>query len=279
MKTSQKIIKYLALAFAFFIILNIIGGIMIGIREVSHILRITNKVQSEEKYEKLEDVNIEALENSEEIKKIKIELKNSKLQIKKAETFKIATNNEDIEFKRNNNTLQIKEKENNWFKKAEEATLTLYISEDTIFEEVEIEAGAGKITIEQIKCNELDLEIGAGKITIQKLEVYEKTEIKGGAGKVEIEESKMNNLNLDMGVGKFTISTILSGNNEIRAGIGKLELDLKDSKDNYRIKIEKGIGDIEINNKNMEDNSEFGSGPNKINIEGGIGKIDIKVEE
>ena len=47
--------------------------------------------------------------------------------------------------------------------------------------------------------------------------------------------------------------------------------------DMYEIHAEKGIGDIKIDDVSVADNSTTGNGENKINIEGGVGSVDIKL--
>ena len=78
-----------------------------------------------------------------------------------------------------------------------------------------------------------------------------------------------------MGIGEVIISGTLTSTNEINAGVGKLEVNLNEFISNYNFHIEKGIGDIYINGKEAHNQYNSGTGINKINIDGGIGRIDI----
>lgn len=277
MTTFQKVIKYLALALAVFIIVNIVSAIWFGIFSFSNILGLSkhneNVVLGEEKI-------ITSIENS-EIKTLKISLKYSNLILKKGNNLTVETNNENISSNKENNTLVIKEKDNNWFwnNSNSNSNLIVQIPEDAEFKSVKIETGAGEISIEEISTEELSLEIGAGKVEIQKLNVTKKAEIDGGAGKVDILSGEMNNLDLDMGVGKFAMTTKLTGNNKIDAGVGKLDINLTDEAENYTIKADNGIGAIKFNGRTVINEAVYGSGDSMIDIDGGIGSIDINTSK
>ena len=66
----------------------------------------------------------------------------------------------------------------------------------------------------------------------------------------------------------------ISSNSDIDAGVGKLQLNLNSSSSEYTFDIDKGIGSIKLNNKSISD-GQTGTGKNKIEIDGGIGSIDI----
>ena len=98
-------------------------------------------------------------------------------------------------------------------------------------------------------------------------------------GKVSILSGNINELNLDMGVGKFEVTSVITGNSKINAGIGNLELNIQDNKENYTIKADKGIGSIKIDGKEVADDVTYGDGENTIKIDGGIGEIKIDFME
>lgn len=271
MTTFQKIVKYLALAFAIFIIVNIIYGILFGVYALGLALGYIH----EDRNEQIEAMDgIVQLDNT-KVANLEINLKYSNLEIKKGDYLLAETNNKNISCKQNGDKILIEESNYNWFSGNKQGKIIVYIPEDFVFETVEIETGAGQINIEQINSDKLSLEIGAGKVEIQNLIVNSKTKIEGGAGKVDILAGKINNLKLDMGVGKFTMSTKLIGDSKINAGIGALEIGLIDEEENYTIKAEKGIGTIKINGKEIANDTRYGTGENYIEIDGGIGNIDI----
>lgn len=277
MKGGQRIIKYLALALAIFIIVSIVSAVLLSFNIFSDFLgltkgrytdELTNTINSSDRITK--DFESSKIEN------IKIELAYSILTINEGDSLKIETNSNKIESKQNGNSLKIKEREPNIFETSEERKIIITLPKDITFNNIEIETGAGEIQIEKLTAKNLNLEIGAGKVTIQDLQITQKAKIEGGAGKVEINAGKMANLDLDMGVGSFKLASELSGNNKINAGIGKLELNLTDGIDDYTIRAEKGVGSIKIGEKEISSNAEYGTGKTKIKIDGGIGSIEVK---
>lgn len=276
MTTFQKVIKYLALALAIFIIINIVSAIWFGIFSFSNLLGLR---KSDEQAVLGEEKIITSIENS-DVKTLKISLKYSNLIIKKGNKLTVETNNDNISSSKENDSLVIKEKDFNWFwnNSNSNSNLILQIPEGTEFNKVKIEAGAGEINIEEIFTNDLSFEMGAGKVEIKKINVTNKAKIDGGAGKVDILSGEINDLDLDMGIGKFAITTKLTGNNKIDAGVGKLDINLTDVADNYTIKADNGIGAINFNGRTVISEAIYGSGDSLIDIDGGIGSIDINTK-
>lgn len=273
MTTAQKIIKYIATAFACFLIVSIISGILSALYALSGVLGL----QKEDKKIK-DEMSMINFENS-EVETLDIDVAFTNLIIKKGDLLIAETNNEDINCKQNNQNLQIKEKQHSLFSKNNKGDLVVYIPENLEFEKVRINAGAGKIQIENINAKKLYLELGAGETIIEKLNVTDNCKIESGAGKVSILSGSINEMNLDMGVGKFELASDITGKSEINAGIGNLELNIKNNKENYTIKADKGIGSIKIDGKEVADDENYGDGENTIKIDGGIGSIKIDFED
>lgn len=277
----QKVIKYLAIALAIFLIVNIIGAILSIIGIIGGIAFFTNTitdvkeeiVQESPEYLKQPEVIADNI-NIEDIVKFEIEVKYSNLEIKKGD-FKVESNDTNVKCTQKGNELIVKETGNNWLRNKEGNKVIIYIPENKEFNEIEIDTGAGNIEIESLNTKDLSFSIGAGKVVINNLKVTNEAEIDGGAGKVDILSGEICNLNLDMGIGEFNICTKLLGNNDIEQGMGKLTIKLRDSQENYTIRTRKGMGSITIDGKEAQNNSIYGNGQNILNIEGGMGAIEI----
>jgi len=261
MNQANKIIKYLAIAFGIFLVVTIISAIMGGILSIGSIF--TN--------DKLTD--LKQLEINDDFKKINIEVNSININIKKGETFKVETNNKYIRHNVKDGVLNIVENKINLYKK-DSTDLIIYIP-DTIYDYVSIENGAGKVYIETLNTKKLNLDLGAGKVEILNMEVLDEAEMNGGAGEISINNGNINNLDFDMGVGKATITSAIMGNSEISAGVGELKLTLYGKKEDYKIEAKKGLGTFKIDNEDVSENT-YGSGNNKIIVEGGIGTVNIK---
>lgn len=269
MTCAQKIIKYLALCLATFLVFLIISSLLGVFYSVSKILDVQK--DNEVTMDKMSTVNFK----TDDISSLDINLLFTNLIIKQGNNLHVETNNEKVHFDEENNSLKIKEDSRNWLSQNNKGDLILYLPENSQFKTVEIQAGAGKIQIENLVTDFLSLELGAGETSIQRLNVSENCKIESGAGKVSLLDGRIKNLDLDLGVGKFELTSSLLGSNKINAGIGSLELNLLGNKKDYLIKADKGIGTIHVDEAVVSDDSTIGTGENTIKIDGGIGNIDV----
>lgn len=264
MSTAQKIIKYLAIAFA----ISLIVGIFMGIYQAIGIVggSLTNSTGGD-------GLRINDYPNTASI--LSVNVKTSNLRIVEGDSLKVETNNKYISSHQDSNKLTVTEKNKSNFNSKDKEEVIIYVPKDMIFDKVYISNGAGTINIENITAKDLELEIGAGRLRIDKITTYTNTEIEGGAGEVTIKNANLSNLDLDVGMGKFTLDASIKGNSNIDAGVGKLNISLLDSKDNYSIYAETGIGSITVDGYSIKDEHTYGTGINKIDIDGGVGSIDI----
>jgi len=160
-----------------------------------------------------------------------------------------------------------------------DAKLTLYIPKDTVFDDVSIETGAAKMTAETLSTASLKLRLGAGDVSIEELNVTSRADIEGGAGEITVAGGTLNNLKLEMGVGELNMTAALLGNNELDFGIGESNLTVLGSKDDYRIDIEKGLGSVTVDGEKMTDFDTSGNGQHSLEIETGIGAVNLKFQE
>ena len=262
MKMTQKTIKYLALALAGAIILSIFYSLfsMFLIDNNSDDDIILNNSM-------LNGYNVRNL------KRLNIELKANNLIIKKGAEIKVETTH-PRKFYVNQRDESINISGKNLIGK--NSTIIIYVPENFVFESIEIEGGAGRISLSDFVTRELSLELGAGEVEINSVEVLDETDIDGGAGEINIINSSLSNLDFDMGIGKCTMNAQLYGKNEIDAGIGQLQIKLLDGKENYTIMAEEGVGNITIDGEKLNNNIKYGNGKSILKINGGIGSIEIE---
>lgn len=276
MTTAQKIIKYFALAFAVFLIVTIISAILTGgysILKAFGLIHTNDKQITEE---------LKVISNQiKEIETLKIELACTNLEIKTGENFRVETNNSQITFEERNGSVKIKEKNRNWLNSNNIASdLIIYIPENMIaLDETKIETGAGKINIEKLNTQGLYLQLGAGDVHIENLIATQETKIDGGVGKTELQNCEIHNLKANLGMGEFVFKGKLTGKNEVDSGVGAINIDLNDSKENYKIEVSKGLGNVSIDGQKIEMDRVYGTGENYLDIDGGVGEIRIDFKE
>ncbi|MGM9877366.1 MAG: DUF4097 family beta strand repeat-containing protein [Bacilli bacterium] len=277
MTSTQKIIKYLAASLAIFLIITIMSAILSGVYMLFNVFGVADNDYITNDLKTISNETI----YMPEISSLKIDLEFTNLEIITGDTFSVETNNSKISYKNNNGSIKIKEENRNWLNKTNNSSnLIIYIPENmALLDEVNITSGAGKLHIEKLNTQRLNLELGAGDVNIENLIVLNEGKIDGGAGKIELKYSEINNLEANLGVGEFNFVGKLSGKSEIDSGIGQININLLDSKENYRLEIDKGIGNVTIDDEELQMNRIYGTGSNYLDIDGGVGSIKINFKE
>lgn len=264
MSSLSKIIKYFAIGLACFLIVVIFQGIFMAGSIVSGVFFNNSN----------EGLNIDKYDNNMNI--LSVSLANASLIIKEGDTFKVELgDSKNIKVKQEHNKIAVREEKYSFLNKHNNEVI-VFVPKDMLFDKVYISSGAGEFNLESLWCKDLTLDLGAGKVNVKDFSVTHKASIDAGTGDLNIKNANINDLDLELGVGKATLEVILTGESDIEAGIGQLDITLLDSKDNYTIRAEKGIGDLKINGDNYSDETKYGNGTNYIDIEGGIGSIDIR---
>lgn len=267
MTTFQKVIKYLAIAFAIFLTVSIFGGILGAVGMLEGLF--TNDAV-------LDDMKTYTV--SEQITSLKVNINAADFTIKQADSFFVESNLKYLTVEENNGVLTIQET-NKLNGKYSDAALTLGIPKEFVFERANIITGAGRLTVDFLSAETLNLEFGAGEVRIDSLIAASRADIDGGAGKITIAGGSLNNLDLDMGVGQLNLTSAVLGNSEFDLGVGETNIVLIGSKDDYEIDVEKGIGNITFDGKTVSGFVSSGSGNNRIEISGGIGAINLSFKE
>lgn len=270
MSGFQKAVKYIAMAFAGVLIIGIFSGI---IRAVS-LLGLIDKVSDRTSGEVLKE---EAFTS--DITKLEIDIRSADLVIQSGSELKVSADSEYFTFSESGGKLTVKEISRGWFNFDSVGSLTVTLPEEIIFEKVDIDAGAGRISIEALSAEDISLDLGAGDVDLVSLNISDSAEIVGGAGRIEISDSAINDLELDMGVGDLKLSAGLSGDSTIDFGVGKAEVELSGNAENYRLRIDKGIGRVTLSGNDMADGTYYGNGDNKLDMDGGIGDIAVSFTE
>lgn len=264
MTSTQRIIKYLALAFALFLIVAILTTISkVGKAIVSHTKSDSDK--------KIEDVYIWTEETI--INDLNIDATAFNIEIKTGDSFRVESSKKNIKCYVEDNILKISEKEHVVINSTPDR-LIVTMPEDVTLGKTKISNGAGTLKILSLKTKDLDFDLAAGSITIDYLE-SEKAKIDSAAGKFTLKDGTIGKLDLDLAAGSATLTMALTADSKISAGVGELEVNLKGSKDDYALKLTKGVGTITVNGEKIKNDRVIGSGDTTLSITGGVGTIKV----
>ena len=137
-----------------------------------------------------------------------------------------------------------------------------------------ISSGVGKLQINDLSADSLTLSSGVGEITGNNLS-SQKTSISTGTGSIKLTDCDFNDLDLDNGVGEFELNGKITGDTDIDGGVGEIKINIDGNAEDYFFKSDTGVGGIRLNGKKMGEETGNNNAPNKIDISGGVGEIDI----
>ena len=273
MTTLQKVIKYLAFAFAIFLTVSIVGGILSAVG-------LLGSLFSDDDAEWGDVIGeTKTYTVSSEISDLNIQINAADFYIKEGNSFSVESNLKNLEVDEKNGCLTLKDLTKiklNGSNAYENAVLTIYVPAGMAFDNVNIKTGAGRFTVDSLSAATIGFELGAGDVTISKLIAEKSANIEGGAGRITISDGAIKNLDLEMGLGQLNLTSALTGDCNLDSGVGEMNVTLLGSKDDYELDIEKGIGNITVDGKNVTDFGSSGNGANEVDIHGGVGAINVR---
>lgn len=155
--------------------------------------------------------------------------------------------------------------------------VTVVVPEGYAFEDVDIEFGAGKLITRALRTGTLELEMGAGSATLEGLVATTSAEIRNGAGAFTIKSGSLNNLTMQCGAGATQVKAALTGSSRVVAAVGAVDIQLEGSESDYTVAFQMGLGACYYNNEKIARGGSFGSGPNRVDLSGGLGVMRVTV--
>lgn len=265
----QRIIKYLALAFAACLIFGILSGIAQCFGWLLSAFGLTDdSVQS------LAEDSTFAVDG--DVSELDISLTASSLHIARGDCWSVTTDSGYVTVSQAEGTLKVREKSRFTRFHAGKTHVVLTVPDDTELKRVSMESGAGRVQIDALSTEVLYFELGAGEAKVDHLTVTKQADIEGGAGEITLRHAALNHLELNMGVGELSLNAALTGKSSIDFGVGSARLMLDGAKEDYSISLDKGIGEATLDGEQMKDGETYGRGANILEMDGGIGEIVIK---
>ena len=256
MTSFEKIVKYIATAFAALLAVGIVVGILQGILILIGIISGSygKTIDTSQSFEAKQVRNIRIESSVGDIRVFETDGDEILIEAKKVtERFTCELGE--------NNTIEIRNKNTrtfifNLFRHS--PSIYIYIPKDVKLDVVNMELGVGDLRMEHLTASELNVDNGEGDIRLTGCEIFS-TEFDLGIGDIRMEDFRM-------------------GDIEAESGIGDIRLELNGDIDDYEIEIDNGIGDNEINGKSRK-NYEAGKPKYEISCDSGIGDVKINIRK
>lgn len=129
--------------------------------------------------------------------------------------------------------------------------LTLTLPEGIMFNEVDIQMGAGEVvTMDTITAKEVEIEIDAGEITIEEVNT-DSFSAKVAAGSVDVQRLAAKECDVEVSTGSIALmDSLVTGNLDAEVSMGEIDVFLRDSYENHDYNIDCGMGNITISPEN-----------------------------
>ena len=151
------------------------------------------------------------------------------------------------------------------------------VPEGYAFADLDISFGAGKLISRTLPAETLRLELGAGSATLENVNVTGSATVKSGAGAFSIKSGSIANLNLQCGAGATQVAATLTGASKIVAAVGAADLQLGGRESDYTVTFKMSLGACYYNDTKIAKGGSFGTGPNTVDITGGLGVMRVTV--
>jgi hypothetical protein len=160
--------------------------------------------------------------------------------------------------------------------------VTLYIPENTVFDDVDIDMGAGYVNSSDLSTDKLVIDLGAGEYEGSNI-IAKDAKLSVGAGHLSINDFVTDTIDLDCGTGKMEIYGEIQGDAKIDCGIGNIVLSLTNSQSEYNYKIDCGIGNVTVGEQSFggiaTEKKINNNADNNMDIDCGVGGVEINFDK
>ena len=170
MTQAQKWIKYGAITLAVLLAVGIISGLLTAAGT------LLGWLTGDGVLDEMKTYSIDS-----EITSLELEIGGAEVRIETGKAFSVESNLKHLTVEEKNGCLCIEQTRQTGFG-FDDALLILYVPQDFTFREVDLETGAGMVTIEALSAETISLNLGAGEVNIDNLCATKSCEIDGGAG-------------------------------------------------------------------------------------------------
>ncbi len=272
MNPFQKAVKALATALA---VILIIGSVAAAVRIVERIVGVNESDHDGALVIDQDNESFMRFYDGDTFTQLDIDVSNAEVVVTDGDELSVTFDKNRVKVKSSDGKLTVKTTGKN-HKTATRIDLT--VPDGLRFAKAELSIGAGSLTVDKLVCDDLSADIGAGRAVFALLNVSEQVSFDVGAGSLSVSDGSLSHLHLDAGAGGVDIAAALTGNADIDLAAGSFDLIVKGPSSDYTVKLDGGLfTDCRINGEKVG-GGKYGSGKNVIDVDGGIGRIEISFE-
>lgn len=298
MNLFERIVKYMAIAFAILLSFGIITGILTGVLAAVGMFSDEIPFVREESTEKMDFVK-----EFSNVKNLEVDITFGRVEIVEGDTFRVTAIGvpEDCVARVEQETLVVKrEKEATitfFFlgkENYEEAKLVIEVPAGFMADYVLLNSGSGAFLVDGLKADCLELDTGSGSFVAKGL-VAKETKLDTGSGAVTIEDSALGELKadtgsglvhllrvtahdveLESGSGSLSVEGNLTGDCHIDTGSGNVDLVVYGNRSDYKILSDIGSGGLWVEGNRVKEDSIDISAKHTLDFDTGSGRVSLE---
>lgn len=181
-------------------------------------------------------------------------------------------------------TLVVSEEKKGWgFSLGSKPECIIIIPDNFKSVNADIILNAGEMQVNSLSAQMADIEVDAGSCEIGKLEVSEELDMNVGAGSITIDNADISNSSFECGAGEINVNGSIDGDFDVDCGMGSSCFNLDKNIDEYNFDIECGLGSVNIGGHEYSGNTDMTIDGNNASynadINCGLGEIRINTNQ
>lgn len=160
--------------------------------------------------------------------------------------------------------------------------IEIYLPQDILLEELNIEIGAGVLKSDSaIKTEDMVIDVGAGQVVMSKI-TADAAEFSIGAGQLTVKNSNVGKMTSEIGMGEFLYDGIIQKSGDIEVAMGNAQLSLADEEEDYRCDVSIAAGNVDVGDRSFSAGAydgSFGEGEKELNLECAMGNITVTFDK
>ncbi len=157
--------------------------------------------------------------------------------------------------------------------------LRITVPSTEILDDIFINLSAGSVNVERLAAKNLRIEMGAGSLEADELVADESATLSVSAGRCKVKNLIAKNPIFRCEAGQIDARGILTGQSEVKCGVGQIGLDAIGNRDDYDYNVKCGVGAIRIDGEQIggfgTKNSKSHGKENSFKMNCGVGQINL----
>ncbi len=150
----------------------------------------------------------------------------------------------------------------------------IHVPDGYCFDKVEVEVGAGELTVDYVEGNEFTLDLSAGEMTVNDI-ICDKINADISAGEMSFNNISTDILKADCSGGQISLEGDIKDEADIDCSMGEVRLELERGKNEYNYEVDCSMGEVQIDGQSLRNGHIDNDADTDIKVDCSMGEINI----